>query len=106
MYNNNMERVLLTTHWEQIQDFVAQYQEQLVFWSKKSLYSLPFLKLDKATALTLQEKSSSKGKKQSRQHNFWLSVFREETTVPSAKLSLLSGQMKSATVLISADLLL
>ena len=55
---------------------------------------------------TLQEKSSSKEKTQSRQHNFLAISLPEKKRQLLSKIVLLSGQMKSATVLISADLLL
>ena len=55
---------------------------------------------------TLQEKSSSKEKKQSRQHNFLAIRLPEKKRQLLSKIVLLSGQMKSEMALISAGLLL
>lgn len=65
-----MESITLQPSEKQIQDFVAQYQAQLV--SSKNPYIRYLLSLIRQLPpSTLQEKSSFKEKKPSRQHNFW-----------------------------------
>lgn len=100
-----MESITLQPSERQIQDFVAYYQAQLV--SSKNPYIRYLFKLDKATAsIYTSGKVLFQGKTQSRQHNFLAISLPEKKRQFLSKIVLLSGQMKSATVLISADLLL
>lgn len=100
-----MESITLQPSEKQIQDFVAQYQEQLV--SSKNPYIRYLFKLDKATAsIYTSGKVLFQGEKAEQAAQFLAIRLPEKKRQLLSKIVLLSGQMKSEMALISAGLLL